>query len=960
MSNSSTTHKVAAQSILDPSHKNPFEFDVTDPLVLFIIQAVIIISLSNVLGFFLKKIRQPKVISEVIGGIILGPTAMGRIPHFTNAIFPAVSLPYLSLVANIGLVLFLFIVGLEVDFKLMLKNWRAATGVGLIGLIVPFAVGAAVSKGLYNRFVDSNVVSFGHFLLFICVAFAITAFPVLCRILTELKLLQNHVGLSTLAAGVANDVIGWVLLALAVTLVNSGAGITALYVMLVVFGWALFLVFLVRPVFIALARRSGSFEGGPTPGITCLVLLMTFGSAWFTQVIGVHAIFGGFLIGVIMPHDGGFANILASKIEDLVTVFFLPLYFTLSGLSTDLGKLNDSTIWGWTICVLISAEVSKFMPCFLMALWSGMDWRESGAVGSLMACKGLVELIVLNIALNAGVLNPPIFAMFVLMAVVTTFITTPLCLTFYPESYRERKQQTKLMETRALSAGLGPSGSGGPGDTRSNILIVLNRLEQLPSIMAFVKLLQPSTKPAQPFSTSKTLEKTTVGDVVENREPEAGETVIVRKIEPTQASTQLSVLRLLELGERTSDVMKASETEETAKHDGLLNVFKTFAGLSGVRIAESKMSIIPAESYVHEIASETGRVGAQLLLLPWYLSPEGIPQTDGTSVNPFEKMLSGTLDASPLYAALVRRVFAESACDVGLWIDTGRRPSVAIASDQTHLFFGFVGGPDDRATLELVVQFCHQPGVTATVVRVIRAAEPTAEDNPALAAMVAKDQVADTDVHGLNEMTVHAGVATTDTIYGTTTAAAKLQSETADSLLWRTYFGDENESTAGGSEMRPQRSLGQRDALSRISAETVSSAVPLHTIVKRAERAVVNSGCPVVVMTGRSRRGAESHAAELSQFLKETIVNHIDSKDSSSSPTEATIPAVQSLGFIASSEVRKSLGDVASALMARVRADMLVIQAGGGVPDVRRPTLHGNGLFDTGKSPTYRNDEKSV
>lgn len=130
-----------------------------------------------------------------------GPTAMGRIPHFTNAIFPKPSLPFLSLVANIGLVLFLFIVGLEVDFKLMRKNWRAATGVGLIGLIVPFAVGAAVSRGLYDRFVDSEVVGFGNFLLFICVAFAITAFPVLCRILTELKMLQNHVGLSTLAAG---------------------------------------------------------------------------------------------------------------------------------------------------------------------------------------------------------------------------------------------------------------------------------------------------------------------------------------------------------------------------------------------------------------------------------------------------------------------------------------------------------------------------------------------------------------------------------------------------------------------------------------------------------------------------------------------------------------------------------------------------------------------------------------
>ncbi|EGG07951.1 uncharacterized protein MELLADRAFT_116152 [Melampsora larici-populina 98AG31] len=960
--NSTSSTKVAAQSLLDPNHKNPFEFDSTDPLVLFIIQAVIIITLSNVLGFFFKRIRQPKVISEVIGGIILGPTAMGRIPNFTNTIFPAISLPYLSLVANIGLVLFLFIVGLEVDFKLMLKNWRSATGVGLVGLIVPFAVGAAVAKGLYGRFVDSSVVSFSHFLLFICVAFAITAFPVLCRILTDLKLLQNHVGISTLAAGVANDVIGWVLLALAVTLVNSGAGITALYVMLVVFGWALFLVFIVRPVFIVIARRSGSFEGGPTPGITCLVLLMTFGSAWFTQVIGVHAIFGGFLIGVIMPHDGGFASVLASKIEDLVTVFFLPLYFTLSGLSTDLGKLNDASIWGWTICVLITAQVSKFVPCFAMALWSGMDWRESGAVGSLMACKGLVELIVLNIALKAGVLNPPIFAMFVLMAVVTTFVTTPLCLAFYPESYREKKELAKLAGQRSLTMGLKPSDSDADTDVRSNILVVLNRLEQLPSIMAFVKLLQPSTKPgwsARPhkasFPGASSVSEKAIGMAAGDDKYSTDVSEVAPAV-PTvpQASTQLSVLRLLELSERTSDVMKASESEETAKYDGLLNVFKTFANLSGIEVAQAKMSIIPEDSFVKEIAQTVDHVGSQLLLLPWYLDCNGSPQTASFSSNPIENMLSGKLEGSPLYAALVRAVFAESACDVGLWIDQGTCAGLPLhSSHHTHLFFGFMGGPDDRATLRLLVQFCHQPTVTATVVRVFRAAEPTSEDNPELANRVMAEDV--THSRRLNELTMHAGVTSNDTVYGNTTAAGRLQSETADNLLWHSYFGPESEQTDG---TQRHRSSSRIEALSRITSETVSSAVPLHTIMKRAQKTVAGSSSSVIVMTGRSRRGKDSHTAELSQFLKSKMEEKSESRDS---PTSEVTPVVQQLGVIASSEVRKSLGDVASGLMASgLGVNMLVIQAAVGKSnqlDERRPSLL-TGFFGGGKTSTHDHDEK--
>ncbi|WAQ83668.1 hypothetical protein PtA15_4A116 [Puccinia triticina] len=889
-----STSKVASQSLLDPHHKDPFAFDPTEPLVLFIVQAVIIISFCNIIGFFFKRIRQPKVISEVIGGIILGPTAMGRIPNFSHTIFPTSSIPFLSLVANIGLVLFLFIIGLEVDFKLFKQNWRSAAGIGFFGLAIPFGIGAAVAAGIYNRFVDASTVEFGHFLLFICVAFAITAFPVLCRILTELKLLQNPVGIATLAAGVANDVIGWILLALAVTLVNSGAGLTALYVMLTVAAWIVFLAFVVRPVFIFLARRSGSFEKGPTPGITCLVLLMTFTSAWFTQVIGVHSIFGGFLIGVIMPHDGGFANKLVAKIEDLVTVFFLPLYFTLSGLSTDLTQLNDGALWGWTVCVLISAEVSKFVPCFLMARWGGMDWRESGAVGSLMACKGLVELIVLNIGLKAGVLNTKVFAMFVLMAVVTTFVTTPLTLLFYPESYHHRK---RIEIAQQNGSKIFASQLSAHASEKSSFLVVLSQLEHLPSVMSFIKLLQ------QPVKSTPAAIDAPGPSAIDSEKQDSS-------IEATPAKTpgflpQVSALRLLELSQRTSDVMKASDVVETKKYDPILKIFNTFALLNGIAVPNTNMSIVLEEEFVGEIVAETFRISPQLVILPWYISSDRIPHMAATSVNPIEKMLSSRMQSSPQYANLVRAIFQRVECDVAVLVDSGFRlasheenagPATLISDRKQHLLCVFVGGPDDRAALSLVMQLSHHSNVFASVLRVVRTADPTSEDDRQLVEQL-KSTTGQNPETLLNQMTINNPLRPGDTLYGPTTPAGNLQSETADNLLWATA-----EEMAGRS--------------GKLAVETVETSLPLQTIIARANATA--HGPELMVVTGRSRQGGESHASELSQYLKERA------GDKLGEPSDLA----HRLGIVASSDVRKSLGDVSSALVAsQMEGRILVIQA---------------------------------
>jgi len=270
----------------------------------------------------------------------LGPTAFGRIPGFSEHIFPTESISYLSLVANIGLCLFLFLVGLEIDTVIIRRHARLSLTVASAGVTIPFGFGAALALPLYHQFIDASQVTYTHFMLFTGVAYSITAFPVLCRILTELKMLDTTVGIVVLSAGVSNDIIGWTLLALSVALVNAGSGLTALWILLVCVAWTLFMLFIMRRVLFWVARNTGSMENGPTMFFMTFTILTMFASAFFTDVIGVHAIFGAFLAGVIVPRDGGLAIALTEKLEDMVSVMFLPLYFTLSGLSTDLGLLN--------------------------------------------------------------------------------------------------------------------------------------------------------------------------------------------------------------------------------------------------------------------------------------------------------------------------------------------------------------------------------------------------------------------------------------------------------------------------------------------------------------------------------------------------------------------------------------------------------------------------------------------
>ncbi|BGP38234.1 K(+)/H(+) antiporter [Rhodotorula kratochvilovae] len=924
-------------TIFDPNFGSPVKFDSSNPLILFIVQAFIIVGLSRLLHFGLRYLRQPKVIAEVIAGILIGPSALGRVPGFTSHIFPPASVPYINLVANIGLCLFLFLVGLEVDFSLFRRNLALSSSISFLGLIVPFGLGAAVSKGIYERFVDASTVDYGTFLLFIGTANAITAFPVLARILTDENLLRDHVGVIVLSAGVGNDVIGWILLALAIALVNSTTGIIVLYVILTSIGWTLVLWFVGRPLLKFVGRKTRSFgDHGPSQSMTAFVLFLVLTSAWITDRIGVHAIFGAFLVGLVVPKE--IRAPLTEKIEDLVTVLFLPLYFALSGLKTDLGLLKDGSIWGWVVCVCIVAFASKFISCGGVAKAFGMDWRESGAVGSLMACKGLVELIVLNVGLNAKILNPQVFAMFVVMALVTTFTTTPLTLAFYPAWYRIKAERLRR-GLAATPAAQDKSTGGAFGDERprTRFAVVVEQFEHLPAVMAFLRLVQPvPTFPTEQKQVSpatqekKDLQAELDSDGASSSGHDTGAAT------PGPSAVQLALLRIVELTDRTSALFRSAESEQALlRADPLSVVLRAFTAGLGARVRRLSLALVAQDAYARQVAAFVEETESELVVLPWALPGGALVPTPengaGTGVaeswlpNPLEALFGDSSAASVSvqsavgYASALREVFAEAPCDVALFLDRsspeGGEPT---AAGQAHLFLAFHGGSDDRLALALVLQLVRSnPGLRATVLRFERAPEPTDADRAVLgtdADAATRMLTAETDKAVEPLFTVHGGTAGGDTLYPTVGAGgggcggggagAAIQSETEDDVLLSRLF-------PSGADGAPER----------VHFETVRSAQPLsHALARlgalRASlKAAPGARVPLVVFAGRGRRDAPSHAGELRALLaaqREKVGRSV----------------------VAAGEVRRALGDVGSAVVLAGEGEgaderVVVVQRGG-------------------------------
>jgi Kef-type K+ transport system membrane component KefB len=596
---------------------------------------------------------------------------MGRIPGFTDAIFPKDGMAPFRLVANIGVVLFLFLVGLEINLSYLLRNWRVALSVAALDMTIPFGLGIAVAYGLYNEFKDepgTAPISFAVFALFIGVAIAITAFPVLCRILVSLKLLNTTVGVIVLTSGIANDVVGWVLLALCVTLVNSGAGISALYVFLVSVGFALFLAFAIRPAFMWVLRRTRSLEDGPSEGIVCLTIMMVLASSFFTSVIGVHAIFGAFMVGLMCPHEGGFAIKLTEKIEDLTSTLFVPLYFALSGINTNLSLLDSGLVWGYVVAVTLVAFISKLVGGTLGARLNGLVWRESFTIGTLMSCKGLVELIVLNIGLQAKILSVRTFTMFVVMALLTTFATSPLVMWLYPPWYQQKLDLWKKGKIDwdgnpiLPPDGVDPEDKYRQGDAATRLLVYL-RTDGLSSILSIVSLFTTGPSSAVPAPKSSSEDSGQGAAAVHEKAPAVAETHV-----PEQRPLRIQGYRLVELTERNSSVMKVSDIEDYAGHDPIVKAFGTSTANNTTRdvIVSGQIAVVPEDSFADTLATQASKTDSDLILVPW---------SETGTISELPSFYAGTPKGDPLenrdFASLTGQIFdkARHLASVGVFVD---------------------------------------------------------------------------------------------------------------------------------------------------------------------------------------------------------------------------------------------------------------------------------------------------
>jgi Kef-type K+ transport system membrane component KefB len=396
----------------------------TNQLVHVLVALVAIIVLARLLGLVFRRLRQPPVIGEVIAGIVLGPSLLGRFaPDLSAFLVPGEVAPYLRILAEVGVIIYMFLVGVDLDIGHLRARTRSSIAVSHASIVVPFVLGIVLALWLYADWAPQGV-GFGVFALFIGVAMSITAFPVLARILTDREMHTTPLGAIALACAAVDDVTAWCLLALLVGSVRAEPGAVLLTLALAI-GFIAVVLGLVRPLAVRLARRAERSESldQETFAVVCIVALL---GAVSTELIGIHALFGAFLVGTVIPHDSRLAEQIRVRLGYAVVVLLLPAFFAFTGMRTQIALLEGWHAWLTCGAVIAVAVIGKLGGSTLAARVTGLGWRHSFALGVLLNTRGLMELIVLNVGLDLGVLSPALFAIFVIMALVTTIIATPV------------------------------------------------------------------------------------------------------------------------------------------------------------------------------------------------------------------------------------------------------------------------------------------------------------------------------------------------------------------------------------------------------------------------------------------------------------------------------------------------------------------------------------------------------
>ena len=634
--------------------ENPLEYSIP----LFILQLTLVVFATRFFIFILKPFHQPRVIAEIMGGLLLGPSVLGRDERFANTIFPLKSAMVLETMANMGLIYFLFIVGLEMDVSMVKLNGRKAATLAVAGMILPFIVGVGVSFALDN---PNDNISEASYILYLGIVLSVTAFPVLARMLADLKLINTELGKLALSTSLLNDVCAWVLLALAIALSQQNSSrLASVWVVLSNIFFVGFCFIVVRPAVGWLIKKTP--EGRPFTNFQiCVVLVGVMISAFITDVIGTHSIFGAFVYGLVIPH-GPLAAAIIEKLEDFVSGILLPLFYAISGLKTNINLLHGFRLWTFILTVIPLACFGKIIGTLIFSILFDLPTRDGIVLGLLMNTKGLIEMIVLNIGREQKVLGDEMFSIMVIVTLIMTALVSPIVTLIYKPRKTLIPYKKRSVQSSTVNAEL-------------RVLVCIHAPRNVPTIINLLEATYPN------------------------------------KMSPICAY----VLHLVELTGRASAMLVAQATKQSrgqalnktqAQNEHIVTAFHNFEQHVGYVAVQPLTAVSPYSTMHEDICSLAEEKRVVTIIIPFH--KQQTVDGDMQETNPALRMVNHNLLQS-------------SPCSVGILVDRGLNGSNRLTANQaTHrvavLFFG---GPDDREALSYGWRMSRHPRVLLTVIHFI-------------------------------------------------------------------------------------------------------------------------------------------------------------------------------------------------------------------------------------------------
>ncbi|OVA01157.1 Cation/H+ exchanger [Macleaya cordata] len=620
--------------------------------------------LEYALPLFTLQLALIVVTTRFLGGVVLGPSVLGNFESYSSNVFPLRSVIVLETMANVGLLYFVFIVGIEMDLTIIRRTGKKALVIALAGMALPFLIGASAAFFLTSPNKD---VCKETFFLFLGVALSVTAFPVLARLLAELKLINTELGRLAMSSAIVNDICAWILLALAIALAENGSSTTkasasslaSLWVILSSVGFVVLCILVIRPAIGWVIRQTPEGENFNDFYI-CLILTGVMICGFITDSIGTHSVFGAFIFGLVIP-NGPLATTLVEKLEDLVAGLLVPLFFAISGLRTNVLSLkNDKLQWGLLMLVALLCSLAKTFGTFLAALFYQMPFREAFSLGLLMNTKGLIEMVVLNVGKDQKVLDDQTFAVMVIVTLLTTAIITPTITMVYKPTKRFIPYKRRTIQRSKP-------------DSELRLLACIHTPRNVPTIINLLETSYPTKKsPIYVYA--------------------------LHLVELTGRASSMLIVH----NTRTSSRPAANRTQ--AQCDHIVSAFENYEQHAGHVSVQPLTAISPYSTMHEDICNLAEDKRVALIIVPFHK----------------QQTIDGGMEATNLaFRTVNQNVLANAPCSVGILVDRGLGASSRVPSSHIthHILVLFFGGPDDREALAYALRMSENPNVSLTVLR---------------------------------------------------------------------------------------------------------------------------------------------------------------------------------------------------------------------------------------------------